>query len=156
VKWIIGTLLLQDLTESVIRGYMKTRIEETACGRTINMKGANCRAQLGAAVGTGWNYDQSSAAHRDAKRRNHASDVGTNDFEKRLLTLGRAKTASGTGGQIPMNNDLFTVFASLADWFTQKFGQAKPEHYLSPSGSPCQQTQTGAAPRQRRFGADPK
>jgi hypothetical protein len=46
-----------------------------------------------------------------------------------------------------MNNDLFTVFASHADLFTLKFGQAKPEHYLFPFGSPGQQTGPGARRR---------
>jgi integrase len=57
------------------------------------------------------------------------------DFERRVLTVGRAKTSSGTGRMIPMNNDLFLLLSAHAAWFTEKFGAARPEHYLFPFGS---------------------
>ena len=49
--------------------------------------------------------------------------------------MGRAKTSSGTGRMIPMNNDLFVLLFAHAAWFTKKFGTARPEHYLFPFGS---------------------
>jgi integrase len=58
------------------------------------------------------------------------------DLEKRIITVGRAKTSSGTGRQIPMNADLFHVLSAHAAWFTEKFGEAKPDHYLFPFGKP--------------------
>ena len=58
------------------------------------------------------------------------------DFGNRLVTVGRAKTSSGTGRQIPMNNDLFAVLSAHADWFTRKFGRAEAQHYLFPFGKP--------------------
>ena len=61
---------------------------------------------------------------------------GQVNLSKRILTVGRAKTSSGTGRQIPMNNDLFVTFSARAEWFTQKFGHAEPEHYLFPFGKP--------------------
>ena len=60
---------------------------------------------------------------------------GQVDFQRRVLTVGRAKTSSGTGRQIPMNNDLFLLLSAHAAWFTEKFGSARPEHYLFPFGS---------------------
>jgi integrase len=60
---------------------------------------------------------------------------GQVDFERRALTVGRAKTSSGTGRIIPMNNDLFVLLSAHAGWFTEKFGAARPEHYLFPFGS---------------------
>jgi integrase len=59
------------------------------------------------------------------------------DLSKRVITVGRAKTASGTGRQIPMNDDLFAVLSAHAGWFTKKFGETKPEHYLFPFGKPA-------------------
>jgi integrase len=56
-------------------------------------------------------------------------------FDQRVLTVGRAKTSSGTGRMIPMNNDLFVLLSAHAAWFTEKFGAARPEHYLFPFGS---------------------
>jgi integrase len=53
---------------------------------------------------------------------------GQVDFERRVLTVGRAKTSSGTGREIPMNNDLFVLLAAHAEWFTGKFGETRPEH----------------------------
>jgi integrase len=58
------------------------------------------------------------------------------DFVQRVVTVGRAKTASGTGRQIPMNAELFNVLAAHADWFTNRFGETRPEYYLFPYGKP--------------------
>jgi integrase len=60
---------------------------------------------------------------------------GQVDFDRRVLTVGRAKTSSGTGRMIPMNGDLFALLSMHAAWFTEKFGTAEPEHYLFPFGS---------------------
>ncbi len=54
----------------------------------------------------------------------------------RVVTVGRAKTPSGTGRQVPMNGDLFELLASHAAWFTEKFGETRPEWYVFPSGNP--------------------
>ena len=40
------------------------------------------------------------------------------DFENRILTLGRAKTSSGTGRESPMNNDRFVVLSAHADFIS--------------------------------------
>jgi integrase len=61
---------------------------------------------------------------------------GQVDFVRRVLTVGRAKSSSGTGRQIPMNDELFAVLTMHAAWFTNRFGEAKPEHYLFPFGKP--------------------
>jgi integrase len=58
------------------------------------------------------------------------------DLDKQVLKVGKAKTPSGTGRDIPMNTDLFAVLSTHAGWFTQKFGAASPEHYLFPFGKP--------------------
>ena len=51
---------------------------------------------------------------------------GQIDLEARVLTVGEAKTKAGTGRQIPMNRDLFEVLTDHADWFTARFGEARP------------------------------
>jgi integrase len=61
---------------------------------------------------------------------------GQVDMERRVLTVGRAKTSSGAGRQIPMNEELFRVIAGHSEWFTRKFGETRPERYLFPFGSP--------------------
>jgi len=61
---------------------------------------------------------------------------GQVDLDRRVVTVGRAKTAAGTGRQIPMNADLFAVLSTHAAWFTKKFGQAESDHYLFPFGKP--------------------
>jgi integrase len=66
---------------------------------------------------------------------------GQVDFIRRTITVGRAKTASGTGRVIPMNGDLVGVLGAYANWFTERFGEARPEHYLFPFGKvPCDPT----------------
>jgi integrase len=61
---------------------------------------------------------------------------GQVDLQRRVLTVGRAKTACGTGRQIPMNAQLFAALSAHADWFTDRFGTAKPEQFLFPFGKP--------------------
>jgi len=47
------------------------------------------------------------------------------DFEKRIVTVGKAKTDAGTRRQIPMNQELFDVFKGHAEWFTNRFGHCR-------------------------------
>jgi integrase len=58
------------------------------------------------------------------------------DFSKRVVTVGRAKTSSGTGRQIPMNQELFDAFTTHAAWFTERSGATEPGDYLFPFGKP--------------------
>ena len=61
---------------------------------------------------------------------------GRVDLFNNTLTVGRAKTANGTGRVIPINDDLAAVLAAHRQWFVERFGQPKPEHYLFPWGKP--------------------
>jgi integrase len=61
---------------------------------------------------------------------------GQVDLARRVLTVGRAKTASGTGRQIPMNAQLFAVLSMHAEWFTLRFGDTRAEYFLFPFGKP--------------------
>ena len=58
-----------------------------------------------------------------------------NLFE-RTITVGRAKTSSGTGRVIPINDDLASLLAAHRAWFVAHFDEPKPEHCLFPFGSP--------------------
>jgi len=62
---------------------------------------------------------------------------GQVDFERRVLTVGRAKTPSGTGRQIPMNADLFALLSEHSRWFTERFGETRSDYYLFPFGKPA-------------------
>lgn len=55
---------------------------------------------------------------------------GQVDFEARVLTVGDAKTAAGTGRQIPLSAALFGILANHAGWFAERFGETRPEWYL--------------------------
>ncbi len=59
---------------------------------------------------------------------------GQVDLERRIMTVGKAKTDAGTGRQIPMNQELFDLMKHHAHWFTDWFGDTGPEHYLFPGG----------------------
>lgn len=58
------------------------------------------------------------------------------DLTKRVITVGRAKTSSGTGRQIPMNEALFGVLSAHAAWCTERFGAIREGYHLFPWGSP--------------------
>jgi integrase len=61
---------------------------------------------------------------------------GQVDLTHRVVTVGRAKTSSGTERQIPMNQDLTEVFSSHAAWFTKRFKVTHQTDYLFPWGKP--------------------
>jgi len=56
------------------------------------------------------------------------------DFQNRVINVGKAKTDAGSGRQIPMNAELLEVMKEHAIWFTKRFGETRPEHYLFPAG----------------------
>ncbi len=58
------------------------------------------------------------------------------DLENQLISVGRAKTSSGTGRVIPINPELAHVIAAHKAWFAEAFGEPKPEHYVFPFGHP--------------------
>lgn len=61
---------------------------------------------------------------------------GQVDLSKRVITVGRAKTSSGTGRQIPINGDLVAVLSTHASWAQERFGMVEAGHYLFPFGKP--------------------
>ena len=61
---------------------------------------------------------------------------GQVDFDQKTITIGKAKTAAGTGRVIPMNDELLVVMASHAKWFTEAFGEARADYCVFPFGSP--------------------
>jgi len=58
------------------------------------------------------------------------------DFKKRFLAVGRSKTEAGEGRTIPLNSDLYAVFADYIEWYELKYGKIQPEWYVFPFGSP--------------------
>lgn len=52
------------------------------------------------------------------------------------VAVGRAKTSSGTGRIIPINEDLARTLSSHRAWFFKRFGEPQPYHCLFPFGSP--------------------
>jgi hypothetical protein len=71
------------------------------------------------------------------------------DFEKRVVTVGKSKTAAGEGRTIPMNEALFNALIEHSKWFTSKFGMTKPEWYIFPArvGRPQLATSARMIPR---------
>jgi integrase len=58
------------------------------------------------------------------------------DLISRVITVGWAKTSSGTGRLIPINDELAHVLAVHRAWFVNRFGEPNPDHCLFPWGSP--------------------
>jgi len=58
------------------------------------------------------------------------------DLIGKTLTVGRAKTANGTGRTIPINEDLAPILIAHRAWFVEEFGEPRPEHHLFPWGKP--------------------
>lgn len=177
VNRLLGTVLLPDLKEAVILDFIRTRVKESAAGRTINME----LGELSRAIGHPWSIlwpkvrkmeerkdvgkalsVEEEARLLDALSSNsspnasplistfvrialatgmRSGEITSLTWEqvtltKRVITVGRAKTSSGTGRQIPINRELFEILRAHAEWFTMRFGETRPEHFLFPFGTP--------------------
>lgn len=175
VTRLLGGKLLSDLDEQQIRKYIRTRLDEGVCGRTINIE----LGALSRAIGRQWSQlwprvkkleerkdvGRALSPEEEAKLIEAASEVRRSsliglfvrvalltgmrsgeilglrweqvDFEKRIVSVGRAKTSSGTGRQIPMNGELHDLLAGHAKWFVNSFGEARDRFYVFPWGSPA-------------------
>jgi integrase len=69
---------------------------------------------------------------RDAEIRNLT--WGQISFEKRFLTVGKAKTAAGTGRTIPLNEAVTVALVDHSRWYVQHFGETQPEWFIFPGG----------------------
>jgi integrase len=58
------------------------------------------------------------------------------DLMGKTIAVGRAKSASGTGRIIPINDDLASILAAHHAWFLKEFGEPGPDHHLFPWGKP--------------------
>jgi integrase len=166
-------MLLPDLTEKVLHGFIRTRLSEGACGRTVNMDLGTLSRAMGKPWKTLWPNLRKLEERKDSGRAlspeeegrlleaipGHRSVLigtfvrialmtgmrsgeiisltwGQVDLDRRVITVGRAKTSSGTGRQIPMNQDLHEVLATHAEWFTKRFKVTTGGEHLFPWGKP--------------------
>jgi integrase len=56
------------------------------------------------------------------------------DFDKQMLTVGKAKTAAGTGRTIPLNGTILDALEDHTRWYVARFGNPKPGWFLFPGG----------------------
>ena len=56
------------------------------------------------------------------------------DFVKKILTVGQSKSAAGEGRTIPLNGEILDAIVRHAKWYSQKFGEHRPEWYVFPFG----------------------
>jgi integrase len=101
VKRLLGSLLISDLTEDRIRGYVKTRLAEKSGGRTINME----LGELSRAVGHKW-----SELWPKVRKLEENHDVGqalSSEQEALLLT-------TAAGDESPNRNPSLYPFLCIA------------------------------------------
>ena len=175
VERLLGPCLLCDLNEDRIRDYIKTRLDEEAGGRTINMEVGELSRAIALKWSVAWprvrkleeNHDVGRALSPDEEKRllqAAADDNSPNrnpmlyaflrialttgmrageisslkweqiDFGADVITVGKAKTESGTGRQIPMNPDLRAALEMHASWYAdrKRFGELRPEWFVFP------------------------
>jgi integrase len=56
------------------------------------------------------------------------------DFFKQSLTVGKSKTAAGTGRTIPLNGQLFRTLTAHRVWYEATLGYVHPDSYVFPGG----------------------
>jgi integrase len=54
------------------------------------------------------------------------------NFLKDILTVGRSKTAAGTGRTIPINSELREILGKYRTWYESQIGPATPDRYVFP------------------------
>jgi integrase len=65
-------------------------------------------------------------------------------FRNQVITVGKTKTASGTGRQIPTNDELLDVLGPFEGSYIERFGDARPDWYVFPFVKPTPQDATRA------------
>jgi integrase len=55
---------------------------------------------------------------------------------KKALTVGKAKTAAGTGRIIPLNETALAALEAHAAWYTRRLGACRPEWFVFAFGAP--------------------
>ena len=61
---------------------------------------------------------------------------GQINFEKRYLAVGHSKTEAGEGRTIPLNSVLHEALSAYSKWYTERFGEIRPEWFVFPFGKP--------------------
>ena len=56
------------------------------------------------------------------------------DFFKQLLTVGKSKTAEGTGRTIPLNSELLKALAQHQAWYEKNVGKPIGDNFVFPQG----------------------
>jgi integrase len=56
------------------------------------------------------------------------------DLDKAILTVGKAKTAAGTGRTIPLNGTVLDAVLDHSGWYKARFGDVRPEWFVFPGG----------------------
>jgi integrase len=173
VQKYLGNVLLSDLTEERLKGYVRERLGSGASGRTINMEIGELSRAIGQPWSLLWPKVRKLEERKDVgralspveqkrlldglkdRRTPHLPTLipmllltgmragealsltwGQVDMLNQTLTVGRAKTSSGTGRTIPINGDLSSTLAAHRAWFAERFGEPKPEQHLFPWGKP--------------------
>lgn len=57
-------------------------------------------------------------------------------IHQKALTVGRSKTAAGTGRPIPLNDTAIAALEKHAAWYTRRFGACRPEWFVFAFGQP--------------------
>jgi len=173
VTRILGTVLLSDLTEDRVRGYIRQRQLEAISGRTINMELGELSRAIGRTWRELWPHAKKLEERRDVgkalsldEQRNLVEGLDASrsqtlriliplllltgmrageatsmrwvqlDLLQRRITVGRAKTSSGTGRIIPINDELAVILAEHRRWFENQFGEPKSDFCVFPFGHP--------------------
>jgi integrase len=58
------------------------------------------------------------------------------DIFEGIITVGHAKTSSGTGRTIPINRHLLALPKAHREWFAERFGDPQPDNAVFPFDSP--------------------
>lgn len=112
--------------EEVKRLYSAAEVVEPAAGEKKDLKATRSK-MIKPAIALALN-----ATLRDSEVRNLTwSRIS---FLKGILTVGRSKTAAGTGRTIPVNAELRSILEEYREWYEAEIGPAAPESYVFPFG----------------------
>jgi integrase len=78
--------------------------------------------------------------------------MGPDQLREAYLAVGRSTTETGEGRTIPLNSVLYEALSAYSEWYTQRFGEIRPEWYVFPFRKPSPNDPTRPVPTLKTAG----
>jgi len=151
---LLGGRLVLEITPNVVKRYQSTRLNEKAGPKSINDEVQlllRLCGEQGALIRATRMLEEAQKLRTPQMHAALALDLNTGLRDKELreirweqidlihnkaLTVGKSKTAAGTGRVIPLNEAAIAALKAHAAWYIRRFGACRPEWFVFAFGTP--------------------